>query len=47
MKYESPTLMTVGSLRELTLGEGVRGDADNFTFVSDWGYEISVDYGTS
>lgn len=47
MTYESPTLTTVGSLRELTLGDGVQGDADNFVFTTPWGWDISVDYGTS
>lgn len=47
MTYESPTLERVGSLHDLTLGEGFRGNADNITFTLPWGWEVSIDYGTS
>ncbi|HEU5035705.1 MAG TPA: lasso RiPP family leader peptide-containing protein [Nocardioides sp.] len=31
-RYESPTLTKVGSVRDLTLGEGILGSDDNFVF---------------
>lgn len=37
MQYESPTLETVGSLHELTLGSGGPGDADTIFWVFTWG----------
>jgi len=34
MRYESPTLTEVGSVRGLTLGEGVKGNDDTlFWFI--------------
>lgn len=35
MKYESPTLTEVGSLRELTLGKLGGGDGDNIHWFLD------------
>ena len=31
-RYESPTLTQVGSVRDLTLGEGILGSDDSFVF---------------
>lgn len=36
--YEAPRLTTVGSLKDLTLGKGLRGDDDSFVF---FGFEIT------
>lgn len=34
--YESPVLTTVGSLKDMTLGEGRQGNDDRFLFFA-WG----------
>ena len=45
--YEAPTLEKVGTLRELTLGDGIAGDSDHGIFITHQGYEIDVLYGAS
>lgn len=40
--YEAPQLTTVGSLKDLTLGDGWRGNDDSFMF-----FGIEIEYGTS
>jgi hypothetical protein len=43
-QYEPPKLTVVGSVRDLTLGEGLFGSDD--TFVFHWGpFQISLPYG--
>jgi len=43
-QYESPQLTEVGSVKDLTLGEGWRGNDD--TFVLTIGrFQISLEYG--
>lgn len=37
MTYVPPSLTEVGSVRELTQGQGIRGDADSFWIFS-WGH---------
>ena len=44
-KYESPELTEVGSVRDLTLGQGWRGNDDTFVFTVK-GRTISITYGT-
>jgi hypothetical protein len=42
--YEPPKLTAVGSVRGLTMGEGIFGNDD--TFVFHWGpFDISIPYG--
>ena len=42
--YEPPELTAVGSVRELTMGNGIFGNDD--TFVFHWGpFEIPIPYG--
>lgn len=42
--YEPPKMTAVGSVRGLTMGEGLFGNDD--TFVFHWGpFEISIPYG--
>ena len=42
--YEPPKLTEVGSVRGLTMGEGIFGNDD--TFVFHWGpFEIPIPYG--
>jgi hypothetical protein len=43
-KYESPELAEVGSVRDLTLGQGWRGNDDTFVF-SIGRHTISISYG--
>lgn len=43
-QYESPQLTEVGSVKDLTLGEGIRGNDDTFVF-SIWGHQFSISYG--
>jgi hypothetical protein len=44
--YEPPTLTVVGSVRDLTMGDGLWGHDD--TFVFHWGpFEIPIPYGNS
>ncbi len=43
-QYESPQLTEVGSVKDLTLGEGVWGNDDTFVF-SIWGHQVSISYG--
>lgn len=43
--YVSPTLTKVGTVRDLTLGEGLLGSDDTFVFT--WGpFDIEIPYGT-
>ena len=42
--YESPQLTEVGSVKDLTLGEGFWGNDDTFVFTI-WGHQISIHYG--
>lgn len=43
--YVSPTLTKVGTVKDLTLGEGLRGSDD--TFVFNWGpIHLEIPYGT-
>ena len=43
-QYESPKLTAIGSVREMTLGEGIFGNDD--TFVFHWGpFHVSIPYG--
>jgi hypothetical protein len=42
--YEPPRLTTVGSVKELTLGEGLWGNDDSFVFHLG-PFEISIPYG--
>lgn len=42
--YVSPQLTEVGSVRDLTLGDGFRGNDDTFVF-SIWGHQITITYG--
>ena len=37
MRYESPTLMEVGSVRELMLGEGWQGNDDTLLYFIRYG----------
>ena len=43
-KYESPELAEVGSVRDLTLGDGWRGNDDTFVFHIGR-HTISITYG--
>jgi hypothetical protein len=45
LKYETPELAEVGSVRDLTLGQGWRGNDDTFVFTVK-GRTISITYGT-
>lgn len=40
--YESPRLTKVGSLKDLTLGEGVRGNDDVLLWFIRWGTNPSL-----
>ena len=42
--YESPTLTAVGSVRGLTMGQGIWGHDDNFVFQFG-GIVINIPYG--
>lgn len=44
--YEPPELTAVGSVRDLTMGDGIFGHDD--TFVFHWGpFEIPIPYGNN
>lgn len=44
VQYEPPHLTAVGSVKDLTLGEGIWGSDD--TFVFHWGpFNVEVPYG--
>lgn len=42
--YESPKLTAVGSVKDLTLGEGWRGNDDTLVFAI-FGRTFSIEYG--
>ncbi len=44
VRYEAPRLTAIGSVKDVTLGEGIWGSDD--TFVFHWGpFNVTIPYG--